>query len=407
VDITFLLEWVSFALRWVHAITAIAWIGSSFYFIALDLGLRKSVALPLGASGEEWQVHGGGFYHIRKYMIAPPELPEHLIWFKWESYSTWLSGFALLCAVYYGGAQFALIDGHVMDLTVPGAILISLAVLGGGWIVYDLLCKSPVGRDQTRLMIILYVLLVALAWGLSHVFSGRGAFLHLGALTATLMTANVFLIIIPNQVKVVAALKAGETPNPLYGAQAKQRSLHNNYLTLPVIFLMLSNHNPLAYATQYGWVIASLVFLMGVTIRHYFNSVHAGKEAPYWTWFATALLFGVVVWLSSSPKILSGGEKPFVPASVSHLIRADGFEDVALTVSGKCVMCHAEKPLWPGLASAPKGLVFESDEDIARAASQIYLFAGRSHAMPPSNLTGMEDAERQAIVDWYLKATAG
>ncbi len=406
-DWTFLLEWLSFALRWVHVITAIAWIGSSFYFIALDLGLRKSPSLPPGASGEEWQVHGGGFYHIRKYMIAPPELPEHLIWFKWESYSTWLSGFALLCAVYYGGAQFALIDGHVMDLTVPGAILISLAVLGGGWITYDLLCRSPIGRNQTRLMAILYVLLVVLAWGLSHVFSGRGSFLHLGALTATLMTANVFLIIIPNQVKVVAALKAGETPNPLYGAQAKQRSLHNNYLTLPVIFLMLSNHNPLAYGTAYSWVIASLVFLMGVTIRHYFNSVHAGKEPPYWTWAATALLFAVIVWLSSAPKVLASAEPPLVPARISHLMKSEGFEDVALLVSGKCAMCHATKPAWPGLASAPKGVVFESDEDIARAAEQIYIFAGRSRAMPPSNLTGLEDAERQMIVDWYQQAVAG
>jgi uncharacterized membrane protein len=406
-DVAFLTEWLSFALRWVHVITAIAWIGSSFYFIALDLGLRKSPALPPGASGEEWQVHGGGFYHIRKYMIAPPELPEHLIWFKWESYSTWLSGFALLCAVYYGGAQFALIDGHVMDLTVPGAILISLGVLGGGWIAYDLLCKSPLGRDQTRLMLVLYVLLVALAWGLSHVFSGRGAFLHLGALTATLMTANVFLIIIPNQTKVVAALKAGETPNPVLGAQAKQRSLHNNYLTLPVIFLMLSNHNPLAYATPYSWVIASLVFLMGVTIRHYFNSVHAGRMPPYWTWAATALLFFAVMWLSSSPKVLAGAATPLVPSRISHLMRSQGFEDVALVVSGKCAMCHASKPTWPGLASAPKGVVFESDEDIARAAQQIYLFAGRSHAMPPANLTGLEDAERQMIVDWYQRAVAG
>jgi uncharacterized membrane protein len=294
-----------------------------------------------------------------------------------------------------------------MDLTVPGAIVISLAVLGGGWIVYDLLCKSPLGRDQTRLMIVLYILLVALAWGLSHVFSGRGAFLHLGALTATLMTANVFLIIIPNQVKVVAALKAGQVPDPKLGAQAKQRSLHNNYLTLPVIFLMLSNHNPLAYGTVHSWAIASLVFLMGVTIRHYFNTVHTGKDAPYWTWAATALLFAAVVWLSSAPKVLASSEPPLVPARISHLMKSEGFDDVALVVSGKCVMCHASQPVWPGLASPPKGVVFETNEDIARAADLIYLFAGRSRAMPPSNLTGLEDGERQMIVDWYSRAISG
>jgi uncharacterized membrane protein len=402
-DFTLLWEWLSFAVRWVHVITAIAWIGSSFYFIALDLGLRKSGSLPPGASGEEWQVHGGGFYHVRKYLVAPPELPDHLTWFKWESYSTWLSGFALLCVVYYGGAHIALIDPHVMQLSAPGAILISIAIIAGGWIIYDLICKSPLGVDQSRLMLVLYVLLVILAWALTQVFSGRGAFVHLGAVTATAMTGNVFLIIIPNQTKVVAALKAGVIPDPALGAQAKQRSLHNNYLTLPVIFLMLSNHNPLAYATEYSWVIASLVFLMGVTIRHYFNSVHARKDPPYWTWGATVVLFLAVIWLSTSPKVFAAGDRPLLPQSTEHFMNADGFEDVALMVSGKCAMCHARSPQWPGLASPPKGIVFETDEDIARQASEIYIYAGRSRAMPPSNLTGVEDAERAMIVEWFEK----
>ncbi|MEM7637243.1 MAG: urate hydroxylase PuuD, partial [Pseudomonadota bacterium] len=256
-------EWLSFAARWLHVITAIAWIGSSFYFIALDLGLRKAPGMPAGAHGEEWQVHGGGFYHIQKYLVAPDRLPEHLTWFKWESYATWLSGFALMCIVYYVGADLYLIDQSVMELSSVQAIGISLASIVFGWLVYDGLCRSPLGRSSTGLMIVLFAILVAMSWGYTQVFSGRAAMLHLGAFTATIMTANVFAIIIPNQKKVVEVLKAGGTPDPKYGVIAKQRSTHNNYLTLPVIFLMLSNHYPLAFATPYNWLIAALVFLMG------------------------------------------------------------------------------------------------------------------------------------------------
>ncbi|MEY9828978.1 putative membrane protein [Sinorhizobium fredii] len=265
-------EWLAFAVRWLHAVTAIAWIGSSFYFVALDLGLVKRDHLPPGAYGEEWQVHGGGFYHIQKYLVAPATMPEHLTWFKWESYSTWLTGFAMLCIVYYGGADLFLVDRHVLDISATTAILISLASLGVGWVLYDLLCKSPIGKNTWGLMALLYVVLVAMAWGYTQVFTGRAAFLHLGAFTATIMSANVFFIIIPNQKIVVADLIAGRTPDPRLGAQAKQRSLHNNYLTLPVIFFMLSNHYPLAFATAFNWIIAALVFLMGVTIRHWFNT---------------------------------------------------------------------------------------------------------------------------------------
>ncbi len=270
-------EWLALAARWFHVITAIAWIGSSFYFIALDLGLVKRPHLPPGAYGEEWQVHGGGFYHIQKYLVAPAQMPEHLTWFKYESYFTWISGFLMLCIVYYGGADLFLIDRHVLDISQPVAILISLASLAFGWIVYDLLCKSPLGRNTWGLMAVLYVVLVFMAWGYTQLFTGRAAFLHLGAFTATIMSANVFMIIIPNQKIVVADLIAGRTPDPKYGQVAKQRSLHNNYLTLPVIFFMLSNHYPLAFGTQFNWLIAALVFLMGVTIRHWFNTTHARK----------------------------------------------------------------------------------------------------------------------------------
>ncbi len=266
-DTAIFIDWMSFAARWLHVVTGIAWIGTSFYFIALDLGLRKPSTLPDGVYGEEWQVHGGGFYHVRKFLVAPPEMPEHLIWFKWEAYSSWLSGFVLMCIVYYMGADLFLVDPEVMDLPVGAAIAISVGSIVFGWIAYDLICKSKLGDNNTRLMIFLYILLVAMAWGYTQVFSGRAALLHLGAFTATIMTANVFFAIIPNQRIVVADLKAGRVPDPKHGAIGKQRSVHNNYLTLPVLFLMLSNHYPLAFASEYNWIIASLVFLILTSYR--------------------------------------------------------------------------------------------------------------------------------------------
>ena len=256
-DFAIIWDWIGFTVRWLHVITAIAWIGSSFYFIALDLGLRRDGDLG-GADGEEWQVHGGGFYHIRKYLVAPAEMPEHLTWFKWESYSTWLSGAALLMIVYWAGAELYLIDPSKADLAVWQAILISAASLTIGWLVYDFLCKSKLGETPTALMGLLFILLVVMGWGYNQIFSGRAMMLHLGAFTATIMTANVFLIIMPNQRIVVADLQAGRTPDAKYGKIAKLRSTHNNYLTLPVIFLMLSNHYPLAFATEYNWIIAAL-----------------------------------------------------------------------------------------------------------------------------------------------------
>ena len=402
-------DWLAFALRWLHVVTAIAWIGSSFYFIALDLGLRKAPDLPPGAHGEEWQVHGGGFYHIRKYLVAPATLPEHLTWFKWESYATWLSGFALMCVVYYAGADLYMIDPAVMELSRLGAIALSIASIAFGWIGYDLLCRSPLGRSTTGLMLLLYVVLVAMAWGYTQVFTGRAAFLHLGAFTATIMSANVFMIIIPNQKKVVAALLAGQTPDPALGAQAKQRSLHNNYLTLPVVFLMLSNHYPLAFATQYNWAIASLVFLMGVTIRHFFNSTHARKDAPWWTWFVTAALFLAVVWLSTLRPDDQASETAQsyrrLPPQIARFVNDEHFEAARDTVLTRCSMCHAAEPLWEGMAAAPKGVRLESDAEIAEHAREIYLQAGITHAMPPANVTYIEPDERAVLAAWYRSAT--
>ena len=399
---------LSFAVRWLHIITGIAWIGSSFYFIALDLGLRKTDELPAGAHGEEWQVHGGGFYHIRKYLVAPEAMPDHLTWFKWESYATWLSGFAMLAIVYYVGADLYLVDRNVADISVSTAILISLASLALGWIIYDQLCKSKFGEDNNRLMILLFFLLVAMAWGYTQVFTGRAAFLHLGAFTASIMTGNVFFIIMPNQRIVVADLQAGRTPDAKYGKIAKQRSTHNNYLTLPVLFMMLSNHYPLAFATEYNWLIAALVFLMGVTIRHYFNSKHARIGNPTWTWIATAILFVIAMWLSTiPPHEIEETQSAGLSVQQQVFANAAGFESVRDTVQGRCSMCHAAEPAWDGIIAAPKGVKLETEAQIAAHAYQIYIFSGISHAMPPGNLTDISSAERKQIVKWYKTATTG
>ncbi len=406
-DPAILWSWAEFAVRWLHVITAIAWIGSSFYFIALDLGLNRNVAGP--ADGEEWQVHGGGFYHIQKYMVAPEAMPDHLTWFKWESYATWLSGAALLAIVYWHGAELFLIDRERADLLAWQAVAISAASLAVGWIVYDLLCKSPLGDRPTVLMLLLFVLLVVLSWGFVQMFSGRAALLHLGAVTATIMSANVFFIIIPNQKIVVADLKAGRAPDPKYGKIAKLRSTHNNYLTLPVIFLMLSNHYPLAFATEWNWVIASLVFLMGVTIRHFFNTMHAKQGRPWWTWLLTVVIFLVIVWLSTASfrTADSAAEDQSLTPREERFASADGFVEAHDIVVAYCSMCHAREVFWEGLAVAPKGVVLETPSDVARNARAIYLQAGVSHAMPPGNISFISDEERLELVRWYLNATNG
>ncbi len=405
-DWVVLWEWVQIAARWLHVTTAIAWIGSSFYFIALDLGLRKTPSLPPLAHGEEWQVHGGGFYHIQKYLVAPEMMPEHLTWFKWESYATWLSGFSMLVLVYYLGSDLYLIDPAVADLTQWQAIGISLGSLAFGWVVYDLICKSRFGDDNTRLMIGLYIILVGMAWGYTQVFSGRAALLHLGAFTATIMSANVFMIIMPNQRIVVADLKAGRKPDPKYGKIAKQRSTHNNYLTLPVLFLMLSNHYPLVFATQYNWLIASLVFLMGVTIRHWFNSKHARTGNPHWTWLVTVVIFLLIAWLSTAPMRHRGEEAALSGAALTYA-SAQGFEDVVSIVQGRCSMCHAAEPVFDGVHWAPKDVVLETPAQIASEAQRIYMQAGLTHAMPPANLSYMEESEREAILRWFRAAGQG
>jgi uncharacterized membrane protein len=401
-DLAIIWDWIAFSVRWLHVITAMAWIGASFYFIALDLMLKPAPDMPEGAYGEEWEVHGGGFYHTTKYLVAPARLPEHLTWHKWQSYTTWLSGAALLMIVYWVGGELFLLDPTKADLALWQGIVISGGSLTIGWIAYDQLCKSRLGENPTALMLILFVILVAMAWGYDQIFTGRAALLHLGAFTATIMTANVFFQIMPNQRIVVADLKAGRTPDAKYGKIAKLRSTHNNYLTLPVVFLMLSNHYPLAFGTEYSWLIASLIFLTGVTIRHYFNTMHKTGKGPHWTWFVTVLLMILIAWLSTVKTGETWEEAEARPLTdyEQRYAEADGFEDAYYAVVGNCSMCHAREPAWGNMYWAPKGVYLETPGDVARHAGQIYLQAGVSHAMPPPNAIQMDDEARQMIVAW-------
>lgn len=384
-------EWLDLAVRWLHVIAGIAWIGSSFYFIALDLSLKKREGLPEGAGGEAWQVHGGGFYNMVKYLVAPVRMPDQLTWFKWEAYTTWLSGFALLVLVYYLQAELYMIDAAVMDLTPWTAVAISVAGLALGWIVYDLLCKSPLGNNDTVLALIGFVFLVAISYGFTLLFSGRGVYMQMGALIGTMMVANVFVIIIPNQRKVVADLIAGKQPDPKLGMQAKQRSLHNNYLTLPVIFVMISNHYPLSFASKWNWLILAIVLVMGALIRHFFNTKHKGGKEPWWTWGAAALGLAAIVWLSAQPA---------TPLEEATLPEGYEMAEVENVVLSRCSMCHAAEPLWEGIAVAPKGVLLETPEQIRAHARAIETQVVRTHAMPPGNITWMEAEERQLLAAW-------
>lgn len=384
-------EWLSATIRWLHVIAGVAWIGSSFYFIHLDLSLKPRDGLPSGVKGEAWQVHGGGFYQMIKFMLAPAKMPDELTWFKWEAYTTWLSGFALLVVVYYFNAELFLIDKSVLDMSAPAAAGIAFVSLAAAWIAYEVLCRSPLGKHEVPLALVGYVFLIALTYGFTQVFSGRGAFTQIGALIGTIMVANVFVIIIPYQKKTVAALIAAKDPDPYWGAIGKQRSVHNNYLTLPVIFLMLSNHYPLFFATKYNWLIVAIVLLIGPVIRHFFNSQHAGKGNPWWTWgVAAAGMIAIALLSGAGPRTTKTGA---LPATVK-------FADVQNIVAGRCGMCHASEPFWPGIATAPNGVKFDDPAEIKRHARMIAVTAVMSSAMPPGNVSEISPEERQVLAAW-------
>ena len=391
-----LLEWVDFSIRWLHVIAGIAWIGSSFYFVHLDLSLEKREGLPEGAGGEAWQVHGGGFYHMVKYLVAPSQLPDVLTWFKWEAYATWLSGMALLVVVYYMAAELYLIDVTVLDMAPWVAVAVSVVGLTLGWIAYHLLCKSSLGRNDAALAGIGFLFLVVLSYVFTLIFSGRGAYMQMGALIGTMMVANVFVVIIPNQRKVVDALRAGQEPDPELGREAKQSSLHNYDLTLPVLFVMIGNHYPLAFASKWNWLILAIVLVVGAVIRHFYNQRHKGAPSPWWTWAVALAGLIAVVWLSLPPSEVD-------EAKAGEIDMAD----VEFIVLSRCSMCHSQEPLWDGMAVAPKGVILETQEQIRRHATPIALQAVYTHAMPPGNITEMEEEERQLLAAWIDAGAPG
>ena len=385
-------EWPNLLLRWAHLIAGIAWIGTSFYFIALDFSLRKRHGLPSGVGGEAWEVHGGGFYHVQRYLTAPATLPDHLIWFKWEAYLTWVSGFLLLIALYYINASTYLIDTAVMPLLPWQAIAISVGGIAAGWIIYDGLCRSRLGDKTGWLAAVLFALILIAAYGFTHVFSGRGAMINVGAFIGTIMAANVFMVIIPNQRKITAALLRGETPDPQLGATGKQRSLHNTYLTLPVLLMMIGNHYPMISDQRLTWLIIGLVIVSGALARYFLVRTEVGDKQEQTAW--TLPLIG-----SALAVALIITEPAKLPA-----YQGDVSDTEAMTiVQTRCVTCHAMMPADRAMKEAPKGVRLETIDELKRYAAQIETQAVKNKAMPLGNKTKMTDEERAMLGAWIAK----
>ena len=393
-------EWTELILRWFHVIAGIAWIGSSFYFIALDLSLKQNKNLPDKSHGEAWQVHGGGFYHLVKYLVAPSKMPSELTWFKWEAYATWVSGFALLALIYYAGAELYMIDIVKYDLEKYEAVIISLLGVVFGWVIYDFVCRLSLKTNVYVLISSIFILITVMSWAYSEIFSYRGAFMQIGTVLGTIMVANVLMIIIPGQKKVVASLLANETPNPIHGAIAKQRSLHNNYLTLPVIFIMISNHYPLIYATKYSWIIISIILIIGALIRHFFNIKHTGAKPPYWVCVPIIILGSIIFYISDLGKPKLNNVKN--TATLIELIPEKTLESAQEIIVSKCSMCHAKEPLWENMKNAPKLVNLETPTDIINNIDNIYKQSVLSYAMPPGNISFLEEHERSLINQLYL-----
>jgi uncharacterized membrane protein len=386
----YLVDWLNLLVRWLHAITGIAWIGASFYFVWLDDHLespREADDDAKGVGGELWSVHGGGFYHAQKYRVAPASIPETLHWFKWEAYSTWLSGMAMLVLVYWYGAQVYLIDPAVADLSVPVAVGIAVAYIVGGWFVYDLLCKSPLARDTRVFAAILLLLSSVLAWSLCQLFGGRGAYIHFGAVLGTIMVANVFFVIIPGQKKMVEAAMRSEAPDPTPGIHAKQRSVHNTYFTLPVLFVMTSNHYAMTYGHEYNWVILIGISLAGALTRIYFVERHKGKASFLPVIVAVLLLAAIAAAIAPRAQGTDAAEVTF--------------DQVRNVVNLRCTTCHADAPTHTAFPAAPLGVALDTDERIVAEAARIYQQTVVTRVMPIGNLTAMTDEERQIIDKWY------
>jgi uncharacterized membrane protein len=385
-------EWLNLAIRWLHLTAGIAWIGSSFYFVWLDNHLRAPA--EGGASGELWSVHGGGFYHNQKYQVAPRQMPDQLHWFKWEAYFTWISGFSLLVLIYYVGATSFLIDPAKAALSPAQGIAIGLASLALGWLIYDLLCRSPVGSHNLLLGLFWFVCLLFAASLLDRLFSVRAAYMHVGAIIGTAMVANVFFIIIPNRRNVVADLVAGRIPDPALGAAAKQRSLHNNYMTLPVLFIMISNHYPMTYGAQRPWLVLALLGLTGVAVRHVFNLRGRGKPAAWAIGLAIALAFSSVTYVTWEK---GGGARTAPAPGPAEAVTYAGIQPMLAT---HCAACHSPHPTNPAFTSPPMGLVLDSYEHVSAASARIRARAVDTETMPLGNATHMTPAERQRLGAW-------
>jgi uncharacterized membrane protein len=396
--LTYALDWANLLLRWAHVIVAIAWVGSSFYFVWLDNTLTPPEDPKLkaqGVGGELWALHGGGFYNPQKYKGAPPKLPEHLHWFYWESYSTWLTGFGLFTVLYLFNAGTFLIDKSVHNWSPLAAVHTALAFLAVFWVVYDLVCrtlgKGPKGDAVVGAVV--FGMVVLGAWLACQLFAGRAAFLLVGAMIATTMSANVFFWIIPGQRKMVAAMKAGQPVDPVHGLRGKQRSVHNTYFTLPVLFAMLSNHYGWAWGHPHNWLVLVLIMLAGALIRQFFVARHqtakAGAPAPWrWAVAGVAVLLGVAIWLAPPPAPLASAA-PAVPTLAG----------VQALVNQRCVLCHNAQV-------ANKGVMLHTPELIQSHAQQIYQQAVVLKAMPMNNATGITDAERAVLKRWYEAAGA-
>jgi uncharacterized membrane protein len=382
-------EWLNLLIRWSHMVVSIGWIGTSFYFMALDYSLSKRERMNPGVLGTAWQVHGGGFYHVEKYTVAPATLPDVLHWFKWEAYLTWATGFGLLIVQYYFHAQAFLIDPGVMALEPWQAIAISVASLAAGWFIYDGLCRTKVGENTTLLALSVFALILVAAVLYTKVFSGRGAFIHVGALVGTIMAVNVFGVIIPNQKKMIAQMIAGQTPDARYGEIGKQRSTHNNYLTLPVLLMMVSQHYPFLFTHPQSWLIVALIIVIGALVRHMLNRLDAGDDWDCYAWVMPAAAMGLITAI-------------YVTAPATRSTTGGAVTDLeAQAIVGKhCLMCHAHNPSHPAFKEPPKNVALESIPEMRRFAQQIYMQTVQNRAMPLGNQTGMTDDERDALGRW-------
>lgn len=382
-------DWLNILTRWFHLIVGIGWIGTSFYFIALDVSFRKDPKTPSELYGTAWLVHGGGFYHVDKYVVAPAHLPEDLKWYKWDAYLTFVSGIVLMAVQYWLNARAYMIDPKVMPLEPWQAIGISIVMLTAGWLIYDAICRSPLGKTTLPLAGVVFALIVGAAFVFTHVFSGRGAFLHIGAFVGTIMAANVFRVIIPNQRKMVDQLIAGETPNGELGRLAKQRSVHNTYLTLPVLLMMVSNHYPILSNHPQSWLLAALILIVGGPIRHFIVRHEAGDSLTKILWAPGVAAVGLIAALiMTAPKT----------ATVSGTVVSD---TAILTLTAKhCTMCHAEKPTHEGFTEAPKGVTLGSVADLERFAPLIKVQAVDTDAMPLGNETGFTPEDRAMLAAW-------